>query len=174
MTRRLVLAGCVALSGCVRYPEPYRPPIQRNPVEVDEASRLSHFTAMNGKDAERHIVDGVLSLNDGSWRWCMKRAVLQFSVPDARHKKLLAELTIPELTFQQTGPVKIAVNVDSHLLDTLTFDKPEGRTFEKAVPPEWIKPDEPILVSLEIDKIWRSPTDGAERGFILTRLGFIE
>jgi hypothetical protein len=32
----------------------------------------------------------------------------------------------------------------------------------------------PVLVSLEIDKLWKSPEDGVERGFILTRLGFVE
>lgn len=174
MTRRLLLAGSVALTGCVRYPEPYRPPMQRNPVEIEANSKLSHFIAMNSADAERHIVDGVLGLNDGSWRWCMKRAVFQFDVPDAKHKKLLAEITIPELTFEQTGAVKIRVTIGSHVLDTVSFDKPEVRTYEKAAPPEWIKTDEPVLVSLEIDKLWRSPSDGAERGFILTRVGFVE
>ncbi len=174
MTRRLLVAGTVALAGCVRYPEPYRPPMQRNPVEIEANSKLSHFIAMSEADAERHIVDGVLGLNDGSWRWCLKRAVFQFNVPDAKHKKLLAELTIPELTFAQTGPVKIRVTIGAHELDTISFDKPEVRTYEKAAPAEWIRTDEPVLVSLEIDKLWRSESDGAERGFILTRLGFVE
>lgn len=174
MTRRWWLLGAAGLAGCVRYPEPYRPPMQRRPVEIGGAERLSHFIAMNAPDAGRHIVEGVLGLNDDTWRWCLRRAVFQFELPDNRHKRLLAELTVPELTFKQTGPVKITVSVGPRILETLDFPKHEQRTFEKPVPPEWITPGAPILVSLEIDKLWRSPDDGAERGFILTRLGFIE
>lgn len=174
MSKRLWLASCVLLAGCARYPEPYRPPMQRNPVEVGKGSKLSHFIAMNTPGAERHFVTGVLDLNDGNWRWCLKRAEFQFELPDARHKKLLAELTVPDITFEQTGPVKLEISINSHPLETLAFDKPGNRTFEKAVPPEWITPGTPVLVRLEIDKIWRSPTDQVERGFIITRLGFIE
>ena len=119
-------------------------------------------------------VEGVLGLNDGTWRWCLKRAVFQFELPDTRHKKLMVDLTVPELTFRQTGPVKITVRVGSHVLDTLEFDKHGQRSFEKEVPAEWLVPEAPLMVSLEVDKLWRSPDDGAERGFILTRLGFVE
>lgn len=174
MTRRFWLLGSAALASCVRYPEPYRPPMQRRPVEIGGQEKLSHFIAMNAPEAERHIVEGVLGVNDGTWRWCLRRAVFQFELPDNKHKRLLAELTVPELTFKQTGPVKITIRVGSNILDTLDFSKDEQRTFEKAVPPEWLPAGAPILVSLEIDKLWRSPSDAAERGFILTRLGFIE
>lgn len=174
MTRRCWLLCSVALAGCVRYPEPYRPPMQRRPVEIGGHEKLSHFIAMNAPEAERHIVAGVLGVNDGAWRWCLRRAVFQFVLPDNKHKRLLAELTVPEITFRQTGPVKITIRVGNHILDTLDFPKDEQRTFEKPVPPEWLTPAAPILVSLEIDKLWRSPGDGAERGFILTRLGFVE
>jgi hypothetical protein len=143
-------------------------------MEISPATRLSHFVAMNSADAERHIVDGVLGLNDGTWRWCLKQAVFQFDLPDTKSKRLMAELTVPELTFKQTGPVKITVRVSGHVLDTLEFPKHEQRTFEKEVPESWLMTGAPVLVSLEIDKLWKSPEDGVERGFILTRLGFVE
>jgi hypothetical protein len=174
MTRRWLLAVWVLEAACVRYPEPYRPPMQRKPVEIARTGKLSHFIAMNSPDAARHILDGVLDLNDGTWRWCMKQAVFQFELPTTSHKRLLAEITVPELTFSQTGPVKITVRVGTHVLERLEFAKHEQRYFEKPVPAEWLTPDTPLLVSLEIDKVWRSPDDGVERGFILTRIGFIE
>jgi len=174
MTTRWLVAICLLLAGCVKYPEPYRPPMQRRPMEISPATRLSHFVAMNSADAERHIVDGVLGLNDGTWRWCLKQAVFQFDLPDTKSKRLMVELTVPELTFKQTGPVKITVRVSGHVLDTLVFPKHEQRTFEKEVPESWLMTGAPVLVSLEVDKLWKSPEDGVERGFILTRLGFVE
>lgn len=174
MRKGWLFAASLLLAGCVRYPEPYKPPMQRRPVEIDRAGRLSHFTAMNSPEAPRHFIAGVLDLNDGSWRWCLQRAVFQFELPTTAHKRLMAEITVPELTFKQTGPVKITVRVGTHVLDTLEFSKHEQRNFEKAVPADWLSANTPQLVSLEIDKIWRSPEDGVERGFILSRIGFLE
>jgi len=174
MKRTTFLAGCLLLAGCVRYPEPYRPPMQRRTMEISPQNRLSHFVAMNSPDAERHIVSGVLGLNDGAWRWCLKQAVFQFDLPDTKGKTLLVDLTVPELTFKQTGPVSIIVRVGTHVLDTLQFATHGQRTLEKPVPQEWLMPGAPIQVSLEASKVWTSPDDGAVRAFILSRIGFVE
>jgi len=88
--------------------------------------------------------------------------------------RLRVDFTIPDITYQQTGPVKITVHVGGHLLDTIDCPKPGQRVWEKAVPPEWLSTDVPVLVRMEVDKIWTSPSDGAQRGFILTRIGFVQ
>jgi len=54
------------------------------------------------------------------------------------------------------------------------WPKPGQRTWEQPVPAEWLTTDSPVLVRMEIDKLWTSPSDGALRGFILTRIGFVQ
>lgn len=144
-------------------------------MEISEANRLTHFIALNAPEAPEHFVSGIRpELNDGSWRWALKSATLQFQLPDTRGVKLRIDLTVPEVTFQQTGPVKIAVFVDGHELDTIDFPQPGPKLWEKPVPKEWLSTTHPVLVRLEIDKIYKSPTDGAERGYILSKIGFVQ
>lgn len=163
------------LGGCARAPEFHVPPEQRNPYELSSRKPLKHFLAMNDPDAPGHFVADVLNeLNDGSWRWVMRKPTVQLRVPTNDGLKLRIDLTVPEITFQQTGPVKIVVTVGPHLLDTIQFDKPETRVWEKPVPTGVVPRNETVLVALEIDKMWKSPTDGVERGFIITKIGFVQ
>ncbi len=165
----------VLLSACGRPPEYYVPPEQRNPYELTPSKSLTHYIHMSAPNAPDHFVEGVLpKLHDGTWRWVMKRPVFQFRTPTREGLKLHIDLTVPDITFEQTGPVQIEVRVGSQTLDRISFDKPGQQIWEKAVPPEWILPDATVLVTLEIDKLWRSPTDGAERGFIITQIGFVQ
>ena len=41
--RTALLLIAVALAGCVKYPEPYRPPIQRRPMELTGSNKLTLF-----------------------------------------------------------------------------------------------------------------------------------
>ncbi len=173
--RPVLLIATLALAGCVKYPEPYRPPIQRRPMEITETNKLGHFIYMNAPNATHHFVADVLvDLNDGNWRWTLKSPTLQFVLPSTQAMRLRADLTVAELTFEQTGPVKITVHVGGHLLDTIEFAKPGQRVWEKAVPAEWLTAGGPVLVRLEIDKLWTAPADGVKRGFILTSIGFVQ
>jgi len=175
MRPAFLLLAALALAGCVKYPEPYRPPIQRRPMEITDTNRLKHFTYMNAPDAMHHVVTDIMpEINDGTWRWTLKSPTLQFQLPSTQSMRLRVDFSIPEITFSQTGPVKITVHVGGRLLDTIECPKSGQRTWEKAVPSDWLATDTPVLVRLEIDKIWTSPSDGAKRGFILTSIGFVQ
>lgn len=173
--RPALLLAALALAGCVKYPEPYRPPIQRRPMEITESNKLSYFVNMNAPNAMHHVVADVIpELHDGTWRWTLKSPTLQFQLPSTQSMRLRADLTVPEITLKQTGPVKITVQIGGHLLDTIACSKPGQQLWEKAVPPEWLTTDSLVLVRMEIDKVWISPSDGVQRGFILTRIGFVQ
>ncbi|MBI5085862.1 MAG: hypothetical protein HZB13_14840 [Acidobacteria bacterium] len=166
---------CMLLGGCVKYPEPYRPPERRQPLELREPVRLGHFTAMNSPHAPDHLVSDVLpELHDGAWRWTMQCPTFQFQLPVTRAMRLLADITVPDITFNQTGPVKITVHVSGHPLGTIEVLKPGQLQWEKDVPADWLITARPVLVRLAIDKMWTSPDDGTRRGFIITRLGFVQ
>ncbi|MBN9661231.1 MAG: hypothetical protein J0H49_23765 [Acidobacteria bacterium] len=173
--RTLILLLPLLFAGCVKYPEPYRPPVQRKPVEMGGDAKLSHFIGMSMPSAADHFISGVVpDLHDGSWRWVTKSPTFQFQVPTTKSLRLKADLTVPDVTFEQTGPVKITIAINSRLLDTLEFPKPGQRIFEKPVPAEWLTTERPNLVRLEIDKLWTSPADGVQRGFIITSIGFVQ
>jgi hypothetical protein len=170
----LLFAAFIMLASCRRLPEFYTPAAARASAHVAAPGELSHFAAMDSPDAANHIVSGILNNTEGSWRWCMKRAELQFSVPAVNRLRLKADITVAELTFPQTGPVKIEVAIDGRVLDTIRYDKPEGRTFEVEVPDGLLTAGKPVHVVLTADKEWIAPDTGEHRGFILTSAGFVQ
>lgn len=172
--KHLAALCLLALAGCTKIPDTYAPPIQRKTPE--EASLgLKHFVAMSAPDASDYVVADVLpAVEAGGWRWTMQKPALRFRVPTTQNLRLMAEFTVPEITFQQTGPVSISFYVNDHLLETKRYDKFGGETFEKAVPADWISTEAPVIVRMEIDKMWVAPTDGVRRGFILNRIGFVQ
>lgn len=173
--RRALLLLTLLLPACVKYPEPYRPPIQRKPMDAGGDHSLGHFFFMNQPEADQHFISGVLpELHDGAWRWTLQKAVLQYELVSTQALHLRCDLALPEVIFQQTGPVKIAITVNGHPLGIAAFDKSGQQMFDQPVPPEWLYTGRPLLVTLESDKLWTSPADGQKRGFIVTSAGFVQ
>jgi len=163
------------LAGCVKYPEPYRPPVQRFPQELAPVKGLGYFVSMTMPNALDYCVSEVVpELMDNSWRWTLQRPVFRFQAPAAKRLRLRADIAVAGVTFEQTGPVKILVYVENHLLDTIEFPKAAPVVFDKEVPAEWLTTERPVFVRLEIDKLWVSPSDGVKRGFILNSIGFVQ
>lgn len=163
------------LTGCTKIETVYAPPIQRVPANEWAKGRLKPFITMDSPDAMDHVVEQVVpALESGLWRWTLQKPTFQFMLPETKGMKLRVDLTVPELTLKQTGPVTIQFFVQGHLLDRLTIDKPGDHRFLKPVPEDWLGTEMPVVVRLEIDKMWKSPVDGIERGFIVTRLGFVQ
>lgn len=171
--RALLLAPLLALAACSSYPEPFHPPVQRQPLDTDAPGRLNHSIAMSEPIAMRHVVSGVLpELHDGSWRWTLQRPVFRFSVPTTQGLSLQADITVPDVAFQKTGPVNITVWVESNKLDVIHFDKDAKILWRKPVPAEWLSSERPVQVTLEIDKMMRSGDQAW--GFIVTTIGFVQ
>ena len=173
--RFLLLWLALGLAGCTKIESVYAPPIQRISANDWPKGRLKYFITMDAHDAMDHVVEQVLpNLESGGWRWTMQRPTFRFMVPETKGMKLRVDLTVPELTFKQTGPVTISFYVQDHYLDKLTVTQSGDARFFKAVPAEWLGTEMPVVVRMEIDKMWTSPVDGIQRGFILTRLGFVQ
>jgi len=173
--RALLLCLVCTLPACVKYPEPYRPPVQRQPMEYEQPERLSHYIAMSELSAPRHFVSDVVpELHDDNWRWTMQRPTFKFQLPTTLGLSLAVDYTVPDLTFKRTGPVKITVYVEGHKLDDIVVNKDKKETWKKEVPSEWLTTERPVVVRLEIDKMWTSDHNEMRRGFIITGIGFVQ
>jgi hypothetical protein len=99
--------------------------------------------------------------------------VLQFYVPRAPRLRLLVDLTFPDQTFAQTGPVELTIRLNGREFDRVRYAKPGSQEYTKDTPWEWLHPDAVNTVALEPDKTAAGP-DGERLGFVLTRAGFVE
>jgi hypothetical protein len=176
MKRRMLLpAAALALAGCFKQPDVFAPPEQRNPMVLDENRPRLHYVPMGAAEAPDHLLAGfVPDLNDGLWRWTLQRPTLEVRVPTTRGMKFRAQLTVPEITMQQTGPVVIEVFIDNRKFTERRVATPGEVIIEEPVAPDWLTTSRPIVIRFVIDKLWVSPQDGVKRGFILTGAGFVQ
>ena len=154
-------------------PEPYAPPVQRQPF-VDYHPKFVSVVIMADPDAPKRFVQDISSYAEGSWRWTERRPTVRLRLNSNEKLKYTIDFTIPDVTFKDTGPVTISFFVNDHMLDKIHYPNPGYQHFEKAVPAEWVKPNEETLVGAEIDKMWISKDDGTQFGFIITRIGLTQ
>jgi hypothetical protein len=173
--RLLLPAAAAALCACQNMPEPYAPPVQRQPFENFKPYRAIRVVNMSDDDAQDHFVQDIAAKLEGSWRWCQQRPTVWIRMPYNENVRYTIDFTLPEATFQQTGPVTVSFYVNGRLLDQMRYTSPGMLHFEKPVPQDWIKPGDRAMVAAGIDKLWNSPdVPGARLGFILTRIGLTQ
>ena len=171
--RAALVAIVLGMSACQNMPEPYAPPVQRQPLE-DLRPRFVPVIDMAAADARKHFVQDISDKLEGSWRWCQQRPAVTVTVPSNEKLKYTIDFTVPEATFKDTGPVTLSFYVNDHLLDRVRYSKPGPLHFEKQVPAGWITPAKDNILAAEIDKMWVSKEDGSRLGFILTRIGLTQ
>lgn len=170
---RLLLPVLLLLAtGCSKAADIYAPPIERRPIE-GAAPDLEEFIEMRAPHAGHYLVRDVLNAPAGQvYRWTNQQPALRFHLRRSTGRRLRLDFVIAGVTFKETGPVTIAFQVNGRLLDTVRYDAPGEKRFEKAVPADWLGAD-PAIVSAEIDKVWVSKTDGARLGVMLLGAGFV-
>lgn len=154
-------------------PEPYRPPVQREPFENFRPYRISRIVEMADGDADAHIVRDIGG-PAGNWRWTNQRPAVRVIPRGNENLRYLTDFTIADVTFNETGAVTVSFFVNDHKLDAVRYDAPGDKHFEAPVPAEWVTPGAETIVSAEVDKVWTAPADGAKLGLILTRLGLTQ
>jgi hypothetical protein len=175
MKHAFIVLLCALAVGCNHTPQLQPLPPQRVSGSAVQPDSVGSFVAMNHPRAELYFAGDVSkSLEGNVWRWAGKKPTLRFRLPSTENLSFTADFTVPELTFRDTGAVTISFVVNGHALDTVRYDTPGEKHFEKAVPAEWLRSDAENLVSAEIDKLWISKANGATYGFILIRAGFID
>ncbi|MCC7176032.1 MAG: hypothetical protein IT159_12615 [Bryobacterales bacterium] len=169
-----ILTLLLLLAGCVDIPNTYAPPIERRPVTGYRES-LPGVIGMNDPDADEHIVRDISrTVESGAWRWTSKRPELRFALSRTKGVKLVVDFAVSRETFAATGPVTISFFVNGRLVEAVRCAEPGNRHFEKHIPQDWLRSDGMTTVAAEIDKLYKSPKDGVELGFILSRIGFTQ
>ena len=163
------LLALLAASACDRARE-YPIPEQR--PEVGEAQMPgARVLNMDDPGVTTRFVRDISPELATTWRWGFERPAVRIKVRGVARLKYVIDLSLPEITFKDTGPVTISFTVNDHLLDRVHYTAAGDEHFEKPVPSEWLKAGEDAIVGAEIDKMWVSKTDGARFGFIITRIG---
>jgi hypothetical protein len=83
------------------------------------------------------------------------------------------DLTFPDQTFAQTGPVELTIRLNGKEFDRVRYAKAGSQQYAKEVPWEWLRPDAVNTVGLEPDKTAAGP-ERERLGFVLSRAGFVE
>jgi hypothetical protein len=163
------------MTACVNIPDSYAPPVQRKPLDIIEPTGAKAFLRMGDAITANNIVGDINeTIESGAWRWTKRKPTMRFQLKRVINQKFKADLSIAEVTFKGTGPVTITFVINDHELARVTYDKPGRHPFEKDVPAEWLHAVGDNIVSMEIDKLWTSPTDHVELGYILASAGFLE
>ncbi|MGD0668572.1 MAG: hypothetical protein ABSB23_13505 [Bryobacteraceae bacterium] len=165
----LALAG----AGCGSRLDWYPPPEQRPSLSLPSSLPFGYFVAMSDPNAGAYIVGGFRDQSEGTWRWTHEHPVLQFFLPRVPRLRFVMDLTFPDQTFAQTGPVELVIRINGKEFDRVRYTKPGSQQYAKETPWEWLHPNGINIVALEPDKTALGP--GGERlGFVLTRAGFVE
>jgi hypothetical protein len=168
--RRIFLtAAVVVMTGCDRAP--WLPVPDQRPSFEGFRLHGARVVDMSDPDVDAHIVRDIGPPADPRWRWTQSHPTLRIRVEGVEPLLYSIDFTLAESTFPNTGPVTLTFLVNDHVLDRVRYSESGHHYFEKPVPREWIPPDQVAIVAAEIDKLWRSPNDGATYGFILTRMG---
>jgi len=154
-------------------PEAYAPPDQMAPITMTRSYRITHVINMDDGDAESHFVKDIRGLN-GNWRWTGKRPTIRVPVRSADNLHLVMDYAIADATFKTTGPVKIVIYVNDKVAAARTHSEPGQQHFDFPLPPGTVEANKDAVIAVEIDKVWVSPTDATELGFILSRIGLTQ
>src|SRR5262249_11616074 len=102
-----IVTLALGLGSCQNIPNPYSPPVQRKTFD-DFRPRIVRVVNMGDPDAHLSVIQDIDSAPNGSWRWAGKRPSIKVHLRSSEGLKFLMDFTVPQVTFQDTGPVTIA------------------------------------------------------------------
>jgi hypothetical protein len=128
---------------------------------------------MSDADAGDYIVRDIDRM-PGAWRWAFAHPELRFRLNQAAAWRFTAQIAIPQVTFQVTGPVTVTYLIDGRRLGSIRCAHPGQFEIDQPVPAAWLDPGRYIHVKFETDRPWVSPEDGAQLSFQLLQVGFLK
>jgi len=161
------------MCGCPNQPNTYAPHARREPIEIPERE-LRPYVAMGAFDTSTHILYGIsYEIHEQSWRWAADDAALRLRMPAASGVRFVMHFTIPEATFQHTGPVTSSVFVEGREIGSIRCDAPASYYFDKPVPDGVVPAGTRAEVRIRSDKAWVDPVNNARLSLQMAEAGFV-
>ena len=174
VTYAAAIASMFASSGCQNMPEPFAPPVQRQPLADFRPYRISGIVKMSDADAPAHFVQDITGLQAATWRWTGKRPTVRVTVRSAENLKYVIDFAIVEATLATTGPVTVTFLVNDRVLDRARYARAGSQHFEKPIPAGWVTADQDVTVGAEVDKLWIPADNSPKLGIVLVRMGLTQ
>jgi hypothetical protein len=127
---------------------------------------------MSAPDVRRVIVDGVGPLEDNRFRWTRKEARFQLVLHDMAGLRLHTRFWLAAGALRQTGPVTVALTLNSHEIARRRFDAEGEQNWDVSLERQWLA-DGGNLVGLSVDKAFH-PEMGIDYGVALVEIGFVD
>ncbi len=167
------LAGAsLLLIGCTATPDSYPIPPQQPPVTAPEPYDLRSFFSMGDRRANAFLIDDVRGLEANRWRWTGQSPHFRFPVFEATGMDAMIAFTIADATFRHTGPLRLEVSVNGHLVGRHIYPTSGDQTFRQPVPGEWLRVDAENDLQVHIENPWTDQS-GITFGILVREAGFI-
>jgi hypothetical protein len=165
--------GALALLSCVPTPESYRiPPQHQAPSGPEEIVGIGEYVTSNQIDADLYFVKDVKALEGPNWRWTFAEPEFRFALRSVKNRTLRIDFGVNDVTLRDTGPLRLAIFVNGHLLDKPVYDSPGDKRFEKPVPFSMLKEHEENHVRMQVLNPWQSSDPKIRLGVVLFGAGF--
>jgi len=172
MTRWALAAALALMAGCVPVPDSYPVPEQRPAVDGPEPEAAGSMVRFADPRSMDQIVSGFLrAAPDQMWRWASENPTVQVRVEDTKNLRLRANFAFPEQSHSPLLPITVRYLVNGQLLETVIYRKAGQLEYQKPVPAEWLRTDQPNLIRMEISPIYIAKEDGARLSVVLTEIG---
>ena len=176
MARRELALSALLLAGECGCSPPeiwYRPPEQRPSLD-SSAPFANTIINTDDPDAAAHFVKDIAESSGTSWRWTKQCPTVKIRLPSVDHVALVVDFALWDVALKENGPVDISFFVNGRLLERVHYTTPGSKHFEKAVPREWLSTDRDTIAAAQISQMYTAKADGAQFGFILSRIGFAQ
>jgi hypothetical protein len=129
---------------------------------------------MNSLDAKLGVLEGVDSAGSGEeLKWTADRARFQFRLASLRDSDLYLRFSVPDVTFRQTGPVRISIDVNGKMFDSFVRAAPGDGEYRRPADDIASQPFDPLIVAIRIDPPYVAKDDNAKLGILLNEIGFV-
>ncbi len=162
-----VLLALAAAPACKRKRHP-------NPMAtIEEETPLSSTVSMSDAAASSQLLSGFHTLEQGAWRWSMKRFSVSLAVPEparTRGGRLELKITLPEAIAPPMLGAQVTASIGGRKLPAYQVARTGEQVAAFDVPPELLSAMA-IVADFELDRAM-PPREGESRelGLIITQV----